>query len=92
MAERFHDKVMRTFAERLKTAREAGGYEHASDFADAIGVEPHRYRHWERGTAAPDLTTLTRICQLLDVEPNDLLPLGRKRRPPQTKDGSRSAA
>lgn len=84
---------MRAFSERLKSARIEAGYEHAKQFADALGVEPHTYRYWERGHAQPDLTTVTRICQLLNIEPNDLLPLARKRRPHGPKEGSsRSAA
>ena len=76
----FHKQVMHAFAERLRTARIEAGYAHAKDFAEALGVEPPTYRYWERGQAAPDLTTLTRICRLLKVEPNDLLPLGRHAR------------
>lgn len=92
MAQGFHEEVMKSFSERLKDAREAAGYETGKAFADALGVEPHTYRYWERGEAAPNLTTLTRICQLLDVEPNDLLPLARKRRPTSKEGSSRSAA
>jgi len=77
MSNGFHKQVMHSFAERLRSARIEAGYAHAKDFAEALGVEPPTYRYWERGQAAPDLTTLTRICRLLKVEPNDLLPLGR---------------
>ena len=73
--DRFEDQVMKAFSSRLRKARASAGYEHAKVFAEALGVEPARYRHWERGTAQPDLTTLTRICRLLGVEANDLLPL-----------------
>lgn len=80
MSSEFETKVMKTFSERLKAAREAAGFEEAEDFANALGVTGARYRHWERGDAKPDLTLLTRICQLLDVEPNYLLPLALKRK------------
>lgn len=73
--DRFEDQVMKAFSTRLKKAREGAGFTRAKYFAEALGVEPARYRHWERGTAQPDLTTLTRICRLLGVEANDLLPL-----------------
>jgi transcriptional regulator with XRE-family HTH domain len=92
MAKEFHEEVMKTFAKRLRQAREAAGYASAKDFADVLGVEPPAYRYWERGGASPNLSTLTRICQLLDVEPNDLLPLARKRRPSHDNKDSRSAA
>ena len=71
----FADQVMNEFAKRLKTARAKAGYRHAKDFAEALGTEPHTYRYWERGQSAPDLTTLTRICLLLNVDANYLLPL-----------------
>lgn len=86
----FADEVMSTFAKKLGQAREKAGYRSMKEFAEALGVEPPAYRHWERGTAQPDLTTLTRICRLLDIEPNDLLPLARRKRPVESDD--RSAA
>ena len=93
MTKGFHEQVMRTFATRLKEAREAAGYASAKEFADALGVEPPAYRYWERGGASPNLTALTRICQLLNVEPNDLLPLGRRKRAsPPSKEASGKAA
>jgi len=65
---------MRAFGKRLKSAREAAGYVSAQGFAAVLGQEPHTYRHWERGEAEPDFENLTRICELLRVTPNDLLP------------------
>ena len=92
MAQGFHEQVMKSFAVKLRLARQAAGYESAKQFADALGVEAPTYRYWERGAAAPNLTMLTRICQLLDVEPNDLLAYGRKARPRSGKEVGRSAA
>ena len=66
-------KVKKAFAKRLKQARKDAGFKAASHFAAALRVEDHTYRTWERGTHCPDLTTMTRICQLLKVEPNELL-------------------
>lgn len=66
--------IMDTFAGRLKAARVAKGYPSAAKFAHAIGREEHTYRHYERGEAEPDYETLERICRLLEVTPNDLLP------------------
>ena len=80
MTTEFHKQVMSAFAERLKSARVDAGYAHAKDFADALGVEAPTYRYWERGQAHPDLTTLTRICLLLGVDANYLLPIGSKGR------------
>ena len=89
---RFEEEVMRAFSDRLRKARETAGYATAKIFAEALGVEPARYRHWERGTAQPDLTTLTRICRLLNVEANDLLPLTLKRKNAADGNTGRSAA
>jgi transcriptional regulator with XRE-family HTH domain len=66
--------IMNTFADRLRQAREAKGYKSAAKFANALGREEHTYRHYERGESEPDYETLERICHLLEITPNDLLP------------------
>lgn len=66
---------MKTFAKRLKSARAEAGYKSAQQFAGVLGIEPHTYRHWERAESEPDFETLTRICELLRITPNELLPL-----------------
>ncbi len=66
---------MRTFGDRLKEARQAAGYRSAQQFAGVLGVEPHTYRKYERGAAEPNYDTLTRICEILAITPNHLLPL-----------------
>ena len=73
--ERFEDKVKKTFAKRLKQARSDAGFRFAKDFSEALSIEEHTYRAWERGEHLPDIPTMTRICRLLKVEPNDLMPL-----------------
>lgn len=65
--------IMKTFGTRLKKARQAK-YESAAKFAHAIGKEEHTYRHYERGESEPDFETLERICNLLEITPNDLMP------------------
>ena len=92
MTKEFHQQVMSAFAERLKSARVNAGYEHAKDFADALGVEAPTYRYWERGQAQPDLTTLTRICILLGVDANYLLPIGNKGRGKAHSDTGKAVA
>lgn len=66
---------MKTFGTRLRQARERAGYKSAQSFAGVLGAEPHTYRHWERGESEPDFEMLTRICELLEITPNELLPL-----------------
>ncbi|WP_417517220.1 helix-turn-helix transcriptional regulator [Minwuia sp.] len=52
----------RAFGDRLKAAREAMGFDTASDFARKIGVERLTYYRWERGETKPaDLEHLARI-------------------------------
>lgn len=79
MSEGRHQKIMKTFGTRLRKAREAKGYKSAAAFAGVLNLEPHTYRKYERGAAECNYDTLTRMCELLDITPNDLLPLAAKR-------------
>lgn len=90
--ERFDEIVKKALAKRLKQARKDAGFRFANDFARALGKEEHTYRAWERGEHMPDIATLTRICKLLNVEPNDLLPLAVKRADKGKSSEGRSAA
>lgn len=87
--ERFEKEVMANFGAKLKEAREKAGFEHAKTFAEALGVEENRYRHWERGTAQPSLPMLARITRLLKIELNELVPSAYQKR---GKDGASSRA
>lgn len=69
-----HQAILKTFGKRLKAARIRAGYESAQSFAHVLGIEPPAYRKYERGAAEPNFETLTRICELLNITPNDLLP------------------
>ena len=87
---------MKTFSQRLKTARETAGYDSAEGFAGVLGLEPHTYRKYERGQSEPKFETFVRICELLDVDANHLLPLasGKSRKrsgPNEGNDESRAA-
>lgn len=55
------DRLMRDFGRRLRAARITAGYEDAADFARDLGVEPPRYRKWERGQSMPPLDYLAAI-------------------------------
>lgn len=84
---------MRTFGKRLRAAREGAGYRSAQQFAHAIGMEPHSYRKYERGTAEPNFERLVQMCEQLNVDANYLLPMpgnagGNERR----SSGGRAAA
>lgn len=68
-------KIMKTFGARLRAARERAGYRSAQGFAAVLGMEPHAYRKYERGEAEPNFENLLRICEMLDVTTDDLLPV-----------------
>jgi len=70
-----HKTIMKAFGSRLKQARIKADYPSAQQFAAVLGLEPHTYRKYERGESEPNLETLTRLCELLDITPNYLLPI-----------------
>jgi transcriptional regulator with XRE-family HTH domain len=63
---------MDLFAKRL---RERARQLNLSDaeVARRVGLAERRYGHYVRNTHEPDYATLVRICEALDVTPNDLL-------------------
>lgn len=65
---------MRTFAKTLRTAREAK-FKSAASFAAHLNIEEATYRKYERGDSEPSYDTLVRICEELEITPNDLIPL-----------------
>ena len=75
MSKGLHKQIMKTFSARLRSAREEAGFKSAQQFAGVLGLEPHAYRKYERGQSEPNFETLTRICEILNITPNHLLPL-----------------
>ena len=71
-----HKRIMKTFGNRLREARERAGYVSAASLAAMLGLEPHTYRKYERGQSEPNFETLDRIYRLLKVTPNYLFPDG----------------
>ena len=61
------------FAKRLREFRLPRGYQTARGFARVLGIDENRYTRYERAEVEPDLTLLMKICEALDVTPNDLL-------------------
>lgn len=72
-----YTRIMKTFSDRLRAARGAK-YETAARFAGVLNLDAHTYRKYERGESEPNYDTLVRICELLKITPNDLLPLAAK--------------
>ena len=77
---RRYKQIMKAFAKRLKVARENAGYRSAESFANVLGMESHAYRKYERGDSEPNFETFTRVCELLDITPNELLPYAAKKK------------
>ena len=84
--------IMKTFADRLREARQKSEYTSAAQFANVLGIEPHAYRKYERGQSEPNFDTLTRICELLDLTPNQLLPHAANKRRKGGSDPHNAAA
>ncbi|MEH6462264.1 helix-turn-helix domain-containing protein [Chitinimonas sp. JJ19] len=62
---------MVAFAERLKALREARKLTQAR-LAELIGVNPRAYNRWERGNFVPQLDTLIKIADVLNVTLDEL--------------------
>jgi transcriptional regulator with XRE-family HTH domain len=75
----------RELSKRLRVLRVARGYDTARAFARALQIKEDRYTRWERAETEPDITNILRICQVLNVDPNELLIRlpGRRRHKPK---------
>lgn len=62
------------FAERLKILREARKLSQTR-LSELLEVDPRVYNRWERGTATPQLDTVVKIAQLLQVSLDELVGL-----------------
>lgn len=49
------------------------GFRTARSFARALAIDENRYTRYERAEVEPSLDLIHRICQLLDIGPNELL-------------------
>lgn len=66
---------MAEFTERLKLLREARNLTQAR-LAELLDIDPRAYNRWERGSTTPQLETLIRIADVLQVTLDELA--GRK--------------
>lgn len=62
---------MTAFSQRLKELREARKLTQAR-LAELIGVNPRAYNRWERGNFVPQLDTLIKIADVLNVTLDEL--------------------
>jgi transcriptional regulator with XRE-family HTH domain len=63
------------FARRLRELRVPRGFRTARSLARTLDIDENRYTRYERAEVEPDLAMIRRICETLDVTPNDLLGL-----------------
>jgi transcriptional regulator with XRE-family HTH domain len=65
-----------TFAARLRSLRERAGRS-IPDLAAVSGLTPQAIHQLERGERRPAWDTVLKLCEALDLTPNDFLPDGR---------------
>lgn len=68
--------VRSQFAKRLKIIRAQKGFHRARYFASRLGIEENRYTRYERAEVEPSLTLIHKMCETLNVTPNELLGFG----------------
>src|SRR5262245_25573153 len=66
-------EVRSQFAKRLKSMRTQRGFGRARYFAKSLGIEENRYTRYERAEVEPNLTLFHKMCEALQVSPNELL-------------------
>ena len=66
-------EVRLRFARRLKDMRTQRGFHRARYFAKSLGIEENRYTRYERAEVEPSLTLIHKMCETLEVSPNELL-------------------
>jgi transcriptional regulator with XRE-family HTH domain len=72
MTNREAPPARRAFARRLRLLRSRSPYGTAREFAQEIGEKENTYTRWERAETEPNITQILRICQVLDIDPNEL--------------------
>lgn len=73
MAPSLAPRVRLEFAKRLKVLRTQRGFPRARYFASTLGIEENRYTRYERAEVEPSLTLIHKICETLNIAPNELL-------------------
>ena len=65
--------VRALFAGNLRRLRIENGFRSARAFARRVGIDDNRYTRYERAEVEPNLNVLLKICDTLQVSPNELL-------------------
>lgn len=71
---------MQVFANRLRERAAELGISHA-EAARRAGLTERRYSHYVNGIREPNLATLVRIAEALQIRPDDLLGFGERDKP-----------
>lgn len=64
--------TIETFAENLMTARKARELSR-TELADKLGLYPDSIRSYEHNVMSPNLFVFIKLCEALNLSPNDLL-------------------
>jgi replicative DNA helicase len=64
------------FAQRLKVAILNSKYSSARQLSQALNVSPALLCAWQQGNCVPNTETFERLCEYLNVTPEELAPLG----------------
>lgn len=67
-----------TLGQRLRAARLLAGYERARHFAEALGLKENTYCRYERDETTPSYDCLAKICELLNIQISELVPVASK--------------
>ena len=59
------------FGEKLSAARKAKGFSQ-EELAAKIDVSRQAVSKWENGTAQPETANILKLCEVLEVSPNEL--------------------
>ena len=62
------DKI---FIENLRYYRKCK-HKRQKEIAKLLGVVVSAYAKWEQGRTEPDITTIKKLCEILEVSPNQL--------------------
>lgn len=66
---------MSKFGDNLKAARKAAGMTQ-KELADAVGAKHNSVSNWEKGLNAPSKDTIEKLCEVLQLVPNELFGTG----------------
>lgn len=64
--------MIQLFGDNLKRARKAKNFTQ-KDLASLLGVSDNGISNWEKGVSRPDIDQVARICQILEVNPAELI-------------------